>query len=114
MKRADIAILIGILVLSLLPLAFVSAGGGEVFVTVTKNGSVVYRAPITRDAVIGLDGNTVTVEHGRVYMSDADCPDRICIQTGDASSARPIVCLPNGVIVTVGGEEAGGLDAIAG
>lgn len=114
MKKTDAAILLGILLLSLLPLVFLLNGDAGAWVTVSKNGAVVYRAPIGRDAVIALGGNTVTVEGGRVYMSDADCPDRICIETGDASRAKPIVCLPNGVVVTVEGEEASGLDAIAG
>ena len=52
---------------------------------------------------------TVLAEPGRVRVLESDCPDKLCMGMGWTSSpAKPIVCLPNGVTVTVvggGGEE---------
>lgn len=57
--------------------------------------------------------NTIRVESGRICVTDADCPDKICIHTGYISDAvTPIVCLPHKLTVTVSG--AGRYDAVAG
>ena len=40
--------------------------------------------------------NTVEVEPGRIRISEADCPDQICVQRGWLDQeASPIVCLPH-------------------
>ena len=64
----------------------------------------------------GEDGalNTVLVEPGRICISEASCPDQVCVHQGwidDAS--EPIVCLPNQVIIQItgGGSQ---VDAAAG
>ena len=45
---------------------------------------------------------TVLAEPGRVCVKHSDCPDKLCMKMGWTSSpAKPIVCLPNGVTVTV-------------
>ena len=51
---------------------------------------------------------TVLAEPGRVRVMQSDCPDKLCERMGWSSSpAKPLICLPNGVTVTVagGGEE---------
>ncbi len=46
-------------------------------------------------------------------MTDADCPDKICIQTGEIHQVgRNIVCLPNKVHVEIVGSSEDGVDAI--
>ncbi len=51
--------------------------------------------------------NTLLAEPGRISMLCADCPDQLCVHMGWTDSpAKPIVCLPNGVTVTItGGSE---------
>ncbi len=50
----------------------------------------------------GKTVNVVTIENGSAYMSEATCPDKLCIKQGSISSrSQSIVCLPNRVIVTV-------------
>lgn len=58
--------------------------------------------------------NTVAVEHGRIRVIQASCPDQICVDQGWISDGTvPIVCLPNKLMVEiVGGGEA--FDAAAG
>ena len=59
--------------------------------------------------ILGENGeeNVVRVEHGRVCMESASCPDQVCVNQGYISdSALPIVCLPNKVIVTIEGGES--------
>ena len=51
-----------------------------------------------------IDGgsNTVCVQPGRICISDADCPDKICVSQGWLSDdVFPIVCLPHRLIIQV-------------
>lgn len=43
--------------------------------------------------------NTVLVEHGKICITDADCPDKVCVKTGWARSGMPVVCLPHKVVI---------------
>ena len=56
--------------------------------------------------------NTVLVESGRIRVSEADCPDRICVHQGWISdSTVPIVCLPHRLMIEIvngGGDLDGG------
>ena len=57
---------------------------------------------------------TVTVRDGKAFVSEADCPDRVCLHSGAISRAGDIiVCAPAGVVLRVVGEE-GSADAVAG
>jgi hypothetical protein len=52
--------------------------------------------------------NTVHVEQGSVRVSEADCPDQICVHQGKITGddLLPIVCVPHRVVIEI--EEAGG------
>lgn len=56
--------------------------------------------------------NVVTVEQGRIRVSEADCPDRVCVNQGWISDGTvPIVCLPHRLMIEIkggGGELDGG------
>jgi len=48
--------------------------------------------------------NVLSVERGRVCVSEADCPDQVCVKQGWVSSgAAPIVCLPHKLVVELAG-----------
>lgn len=66
--------------------------------------------------VEGSDGayNIVSVEHGRIAITEASCPDKICVHTGYISdSTKPITCLPNHLIIKITGKASDKLDAIS-
>lgn len=71
----------------------------------------------TQDIVIDTEygHNVVRVENGMVVMSEADCPDGLCLQSGGIDSVyQNIVCLPNKVHVEIiGGEEEAQVDVIS-
>ena len=57
--------------------------------------------------------NTVEIKDGRIRVKDAECPDKVCVKTGWlSSSAVPIVCLPNHLVIEFA--DKGGIDAVAG
>ena len=50
--------------------------------------------------------NTVSVERGRICISQADCPDQVCVHQGGVSDgATPIVCLPHQLVIQIEGGE---------
>lgn len=57
--------------------------------------------------------NTVEVEPGRIRVSEADCPDQICVEQGWVEPAgSPIVCLPHRMVIQFT-EGEGGVDAVS-
>lgn len=59
--------------------------------------------------------NRITVEPGRICVSEADCPDHICIHQGWISDGvAPIVCLPNKLVIRIeaGTDNTGGIDSV--
>lgn len=80
--------------------------------TISVDGKVVYEIPLNSvsapyEIPIIQNGhsNVVLVENGKISMKSADCPDGLCIRQGSISStAYPIVCLPNKVIIKIEGD----------
>ncbi len=59
--------------------------------------------------------NTVEVDHGRIRVAHAQCPDQVCVRQGWISTgAFPIVCLPNALVIRIVDGETGGVDGAAG
>lgn len=58
--------------------------------------------------------NIIEVEPGRIRVSNADCPDGVCVRHGWLSdSAEPIVCLPHRLVIRLEGATSG-IDGEAG
>ncbi len=46
--------------------------------------------------------NTVLVEPGQISVTEASCPDKVCISQGKISDGvLPITCLPNGIVIQI-------------
>ena len=83
--------------------------GTDAVVTVrTSDGDEVY--PLNKDGVFSLNGgtNTLVIENGEAWVSEANCPDKVCMGMGKISkNGEFIACLPNQVIIVVeSGEES--------
>lgn len=53
--------------------------------------------------------NTVHVEPGAISVTEADCPDQICVYQGRLTgSGIPIICMPHRLVIEI---EGGDLDA---
>ena len=108
MKKNDF-VLIGVLfliaaVLFIIPL--VKEEGAVA--TVTVDGEVVYELPLTKDAQVCVNTkddegiNIVTIKDNAVFVEDANCRDRLCVNQGKKSKVGDvIVCLPHKVIIKV-------------
>ena len=109
-------ILVAILLLAAVLLFFLvrshqekDTGSGAAAV-VSVDGEVVGRYPLNRDGTFPLNNgsNILVVENGEAWVSEANCPDKVCMGMGKISrNGDFIACLPNRLIVVVeGGEEA--------
>lgn len=91
--------------------------GGVALVKV--DGEVVKELPLGEDIVyeVKQDGrvsNVVHVEDSKVWITDADCPDKLCENMGKVSKdGQTLVCLPNRVIVQIEGGESADIDMLA-
>lgn len=110
MKKSDLILLISLLSLSLLAFLVIFAffgNSGEVAV-VTVNGEEVARLPLAEDTELLIEGvggtNRLVIKNGTAFLTEATCPDKICVNTGAASSLRSIVCVPNRVVITIESE----------
>lgn len=111
-RRSDL-ILIGSLLLVGLVLCAVllltRTAGTQVQVRV--NGSVIKTFPMDTDrtyTVHGTDGGTneLVISGGSAYVSEASCPDGLCMGMGKIShSGQSVICLPNKVVIEVVGGE---------
>lgn len=103
MKKGDIIIIISValaLVISIAWLIIFSKQGSTV--TIKQNNEIVYSESIGKDNTVTLDGNTVIIEDGFVYMLNASCKNQVCVNTGKISKkGESIICLPNKVTVEI-------------
>ncbi|MCD7736623.1 MAG: NusG domain II-containing protein [Lachnospiraceae bacterium] len=104
MKKADVRLILfaGIVCVALLiwRSVFQEAGAS---VLVEVDGETYGTYSLDRDQTVYInDTNVLVIEDGEAYMSEADCPDGLCISQGHISaSGTMIVCLPNRVVVRV-------------
>ncbi len=58
---------------------------------------------------------TVVIQNGAVSVTESDCPDGVCVNSGAVSRAgQAIVCVPAGVTVRIDGIRTDDADIIAG
>ena len=86
-------------------------------VTVIQEGRVVTVLDLSRDQTLTFTNNsggtnTVEIKNGKIAVTQASCPDHLCISMGPKNSGAPIACLPNGLILRFETEEA--LDGVVG
>ena len=104
--------------------AFLLLRGGEKdhpVARITRHGTVVEEIDldkVDRPYTLTLEDehgrNVVQVEKGRIRISQADCPDQVCVNRGWISDGTvPIICLPHKLMIEIVGGE-GALDGGAG
>jgi hypothetical protein len=73
------------------------------------DGNVVKQLALKNDTEFDVSGyqggtNHIVIQDNAVYMSDADCPDKLCVHTGTIhKTGETIVCLPHRVVVEITG-----------
>ena len=73
---------------------------------VTVDGKEIGRYPLKKNGTFPLNGGTniLVVENGEAWVSEANCPDKVCMGMGKISrNGEFIACLPNRLLVVVEG-----------
>lgn len=111
MKTKTWLLLIGAVLAASLGLSLVCMLPREdaAYVQVLSDGKVIHTLDLRVDRQITVTTekgtNVITVKDGKVAVTEADCPDHICMDRGFCSSGLQIVCLPNGLVIRFVGEQ---------
>ena len=106
--RYDIILIIGLLVITAiiaLGVRLTEKTGKTVVVSV--DGVEKYTFPLDEDLEFKIEGyeggiNYLVIKDGEAYLTEASCPDLLCVHMGKISSqGQSIICLPNRVVVEI-------------
>ena len=109
MKKRDIILIASILIVAIALFLIVELTKEEgAGVTVKVDGIEVAEYSLSKNGTYPLNGGTniLVIENGKAYLTDANCPDKLCVHQGKISmTGETITCLPNKLTVTVFGAE---------
>ena len=62
---------------------------------------------VNQSITIDYDGgyNVVTIQNGKVAVTEANCPDQYCVKRGFCDGGAQIVCLPHRLVLKFVGEQ---------
>ena len=114
MKKGDIALII-IAVIVLAIWLFPSQKGEVARVYVDEE--LWKTLPLSEDSETLIESeygtNRVIIRDRKVFVTDADCPDKLCQKSEISKSGRSIVCLPNHLSVIIeGGKKDEKIDVV--
>ncbi len=106
--RNDIILILVIVIVALVTAFFyfsLRAEGNNVLVI--KNGETIAVYPLDENMTMPItDGNNtniLVIENGKAYISQASCPDKICVNHRPVSkTGDTIVCLPAKLVIEIG------------
>lgn len=86
-------------------------------VYIYKDSKLLYCVPLEADQIICVGqekhSNIIEIKNKQVCMRQADCPDKLCVMTGQiAKSGQQIVCLPHKIIVKISGMNDNDIDGV--
>lgn len=76
------------------------------YVEIRVDGNVLFTRPLSTDCTedIQTEGgtNTFYIKAGTVYMKEADCHDKVCVNMrGISKAGETIVCLPHKLVLEI-------------
>ena len=102
---ADLILVISLVILTLVTSIFIykKQTSNKIYVEVSINGEITNKYSIDENIEIMLKtGNVLVIKDGNVCISNADCPDGLCVKQGTISKANEsIICLPNKLVVRI-------------
>lgn len=113
--RNDIILAAVIILIAVAGLLIFSLNKEEgAYATVFINGKETAAYPLSKDTEVVITSgaenentNTLVIKDGKAYVSDADCPDKICVDTRAASYVgETIVCLPHKLVIEITADNA--------
>ena len=118
--KNDMILLMGILLTALMlwlvPLLLNK--GAPAVVRILQDGQEIGTYSVLEDQTISIpyeeEGyNLLLISGGQVSVSDADCPDGLCVrQRAITRNGESIICLPHKLVIQIESKEESGLDAV--
>lgn len=103
MKKKELTFIIGIVVFAVVLWGgmYLARRGHYGTIHITVNGEEYGTYSLAKDQVIKInDTNICEIKNGEVKMTEADCPDHLCMkQKAVDNTGGTIVCLPNKVVI---------------
>ena len=87
------------------------------YAVVTVEGELYGEYPLDEDTevmIVSSDGhiNVLVISNGKAMMTEADCPDKLCVKHAPISKGgQTIVCLPHKLVVRIVSDTKEGVDA---
>lgn len=117
MKKKELCFILSLLLCAvLLLIARPYFGSTSSQIQITANGEVLGIYSLAEDQTIQIQDNVCTIKDGKAQMTQASCPDQLCIRQGAIDlHGGMIVCLPNKIVIEATQTESDpGIDAIVG
>lgn len=109
--KRDVIVIVSLLLIAFLGFFAVKCFHGVAGETVIAelDGECVFSHALNEDAETVIHGKTcdnhIIIKNGEVYVSEAGCPDKICVDHRPIShGGESIVCLPNRLVIRIEGE----------
>lgn len=119
-KKNDIILIAVILIICLASFAFMLLSrkeGSKVVVFVDGKVNDTFTLKEDTEYTVRQDSgayNTFIIKDGHVDMTDANCPDKLCVKDRNIhNNNETIVCLPNNVVLQIEDGEDSEVDIIA-
>lgn len=117
--KADILVMALIAVIAILffLISYFTGQLSDGKVIIIQDGMRIGSYSLKEDRTISVSGeegyNLILINNGNVKVSDADCPDKLCIkQQTIERNGESIICLPHKLVVLIESEEESDLDAV--
>lgn len=88
------------------------------YVEVKKNGEIIGKYSLAENRTVEIKDengyNLLIIEDGKAFISEASCPDKLCVNQGKVSTnGKALVCLPNKTVITVYSDDDGEVDFVS-
>ena len=93
-------------------------GKSGTIATIEQDGDTIAELDLSKDTELVLnDGNggsnTITIHNGQISVTDANCPDLVCVRTGAISQTGEVIaCLPHKLIITISSDQTDSPDGL--
>lgn len=92
-------------------------GEASTHAEILSDGQVMHTVDLRIDRQIHITtanggSNVITIQGGKIAVTEANCPDHYCMHRGYCNSGSQIVCLPNRLVIRFLGEQT--IDAVVG
>lgn len=102
-KPFEAVIIVLVLIGGVAAMLILNRSGGS-RTAVIRCGDIRHELSLGEDGVFGFDGIDAEfeVKDGKIRLTNASCPDKLCEKTGFIGSAgQSIICVPNRITVSV-------------